>query len=139
MSGRPEDGKAKRPSVVGTVFQTVLPAALAVALFVILVGVTPGQKRRFDDYQMKLPSSTMHVINASMWLADCPPFVVAAAGFALVAAAAGITVGIRYGLRRPGWAAVWVLVQSLPLLLALAYSVYALSLPWQQLREGLRK
>jgi type IV pilus assembly protein PilC len=119
-------------AVVGT----MIPAALVLGLFVLLVTAVPGAKRRFDEFNLALPWLTLAVIRVSNWVAGnwwllVPP---------LAALGVGNFVLLReLGRRNTALPVIWMTVVTLVVIALIVVTLLSVEIPMMRLREGLAK
>lgn len=128
----------RKPSLVVTALLVAAGAALWLALWGQLMVMTPGMKRRFDEFGLQLPAATRLMLGLGAWAWDNMWLVVPAV-LAAVVVCGGVLGWLRH---RRGWAAA-VTVLAVLMLVGLAAGnllvATSLLLPEAKLREGLAK
>ena len=128
----------RKPSFVVTALLIAAGAALWLGLWGQLLLLTPGMKRRFDDFGLQLPAATRLTLGLGAWAWDNVWLVVP-----VVLAAVVVCGGVLGWLRhRRGWTAV-VSILAVLIIISLAASnlfvAASLLLSEVKLLEGLAK
>jgi type II secretory pathway component PulF len=128
----------RKPSFVVTALLVAAGALLWLGMWAQLLILTPGMRRRFDEFGLQLPALTKVLISLSDWATDnwwlTLPAVVAA-----VAVGGGVLGWLRH---RRGWTVPVTLFTVLLIALLLAGNAavaFSLALPEVKLQEGLAK
>jgi type II secretory pathway component PulF len=128
----------RKPSFAVTALLVAAGALLWLGMWAQLLILTPGMRRRFDEFGLQLPALTKLLISLSDWVSDnwwlTLPAVVAA-----VVVCGGALGWLRH---RRGWTVPVTLFTVLLIALLLAGNAavaFSLALPEVKLQEGLAK
>jgi type II secretory pathway component PulF len=128
----------RKPSFAVTALLVVVGTILWLGMWGQLLILTPGMRRRFDDFGLQLPALTRLSISLGDWASD-NWWLVLPAVVAVVAVCGGVLGWLRH---RRGWTAPVTAFIVLLIVMLLAWNAavaFSLTLPEITLREALSK